>query len=445
MPLKIVRNDITKMDTQAIVNTANDHVSVGTGCDYAVYNAAGYEELLNYRKENIGFVEEGSAFITPGFKLKAEYIIHAVSPLYMGGNSGEEEKLRSCYKKSLQIAKDNNIKSISFPLISTGGFGYPKEEGMRIAIDEINAFLMENSMDIYLVVFDNKSTNLGKKLYPKLDEYIDLNYVNKTSDEEYESCVESSELIDRRIKNNRENGIPGILGIAPKTSVTNANIPLPSANRPDSNMTSANFAKPVEKPSNKLDSLLSGSIFKKASSKKESANIAKAYENVREEAHDEKYEDSGYRPQKASGGKLHKTACEEIYEDAHFSELHESKLEERMKHLTDTYSEYLMYLIKERNMENAEVWRRAIVDKKVFSKIKNNPNYHPNKMTALCLCVGAKLNLDESRDLLARAGYALSPCDKTDIIFSYFIENEIYDMVELDIQLEEHGLPCIIA
>ena len=130
---------------------------------------------------------------------------------------------------------------------------------------------------------------------------------------------------------------------------------------------------------------------------------------------------------------------------AEFDELHENKLSERMKHLSDTYSEYLMYLIKERNMENSDVYKRAVVDKKIFSKIKNNINYHPNKLTALCLCIGAKLNLDETKDLLARAGYALSPCDKTDIIFSYFIENEIYDMIELDIQLEEHGLPCIIV
>ena len=130
---------------------------------------------------------------------------------------------------------------------------------------------------------------------------------------------------------------------------------------------------------------------------------------------------------------------------ASFEEKHESRLEERMKHLSDTFSEYLLYLIHDKNMENAEVYKRAIVDKKTFSKIKNNVDYHPQKLTALCLCVGAKLNLDESKDLLARAGYALSPCDKTDIIFSYFIENEIYDMIELDIQLEEHGLPCIIA
>ena len=128
-----------------------------------------------------------------------------------------------------------------------------------------------------------------------------------------------------------------------------------------------------------------------------------------------------------------------------FEEEHESRLEERMRHLTDTFSQYLMYLIHEKGLTNADVYKSAIVDKKIFSKIKNNVNYHPLKLTALCLCVGAKLNLDESKDLLARAGYALSPCDKTDIIFSYFIENGIYDMIELDIQLEEHGLPCIIS
>ena len=138
-------------------------------------------------------------------------------------------------------------------------------------------------------------------------------------------------------------------------------------------------------------------------------------------------------------------ALSEDEECLDFEEVHESRLEERIKHLSDTFSQYLMFLIENKNMKNADVYKRAIVDKKVFSKIKNDINYHPQKQTALCLCVGAKLNLDESKDLLARAGYALSPCDKTDIIFSYFIENEIYDMIELDIQLEEHGLPCIIS
>jgi len=342
MPFKIVRNDITKMNTEAIVNTANDHATVGTGCDYAVYMAAGYDELLKYRKEKIGFVPEGEVFITPGFHLQAKYIIHAVSPLYMGGEQEEEAKLRSCYRKSLQIAKEHNIKSISFPLISTGGFGYPKEEGMRIAVDEIHAFLLKNEMQIYLVVFDNKATMLGEKIYPDLEEYIDHNYVREKHVEEYKKAY------FRSVR------------------------PIVQASRADADI------------------------------------------------------------------------CEtQICFD--FEEQHESKLKDRMKHLSDTFSQYLMYLIQEKKMENSEVYKRAIVDKKTFSKIKNNVDYHPQKLTALCLCVGAKLNLDESKDLLARAGYALSPCDKTDIIFSYFIENEIYDMIELDIQLEEHGLPCIIS
>ena len=362
MPFKIVRNDITKMNTEAIVNTANDHATVGTGCDYAVYMAAGFDELLQYRKEKIGFVPEGDAFITPGFGLQAKYIIHAVSPLYRGGEQGEESKLRSCYRKSLQLAKEHHVKSIAFPLISTGGFGYPKEEGMRIAVDEIHAFLLENEMQIYLVVFDEKATALGEKIYPDLEEYIDCNYVEVKQVEEYAPRVFAAQPMQRRTE-------------APKANFTMRQVA------------------------------------------KEETSLAEV-EDVCED---------------------------EVSPDFPFEDWHSSKLEERMKHASDTFSEYLMYLIQEKKLENADVYKRAIVDKKTFSKIKNDKYYHPKKLTALCLCVGAKLNLDESKDLLARAGYALSPCDKTDIIFSYFIENEIYDMIELDIQLEEHGLPCIIS
>ena len=409
MPFKIVRNDITKMNTEAIVNTANDHVSVGTGCDSAVYKAAGYDELLKYREDNIGFVAEGGAFITPGFKLQAKYIIHAVSPLYMGGDQGEEEKLRSCYRKSLQIAKENGIKSISFPLISTGRFGYPKEEGMRIAVDEINAFLLSNEMDIFLVVFDTKATQLGEKIYPGLEAYIDHNYVKEAREEEYgdayfgsmrpsepgyDRYLSNAQMVERRTRRNAE------------------------VQRREMSDFSTRALPPVGAPSKTSSTSFHSSIFEKEKAKQSLAKETLKAEEVCE--------------------------CDEAaFFD--FEEQHESKLQERMKHMTDTFSEYLMYLIREKHMENAEVWKRAIVDKKIFSKIKNNVNYHPNKLTALCLCVGAKLNLDESKDLLARAGYALSPCDKTDIIFSYFIENEIYDMIELDIQLEEHGLPCIIS
>ena len=366
MPFKIVRNDITKMKTEAIVNTANKHIAVGPGCDYAVYQAAGYDRLLTYRQEHIGPVEEGQVFLTPGFNLPARYIIHAVSPFYKDGRQGEERKLRSCYRNSLELAREKGIRSIAFPLISTGVFDYPKEEGMRIAVDEIHAFLLQNEMMVYLVVFDDKATGLGKKLYPDLEAYIDRNYVEKKSWEEYAPDYMAVES-------------------APEDRPRRRRFHL---NRPGT-------VKKEEKP---LPSI-------------------QAYGSPIEDMYD--YDD--------------------MLEDL------EEKLKERLNHRSDTFSQYLLYLIESKGLSNADVWKNAIVDKKVFSKIKNNKNYHPNKRTALCLCVGARLNMDETRDLLARAGYALSPCDMTDIIFSYFIENGIYDMIELDIQLEGHGLPCIIT
>ena len=383
MPLRIVRNDIVKMTTDAIVNTANDHATVGTGCDGAVYRAAGYDELLDYRREHIGFVEEGGAFITPGFGLNARYIIHAVSPRFIDGDHGEEEKLRSCYRKSLQLAKENEIRSIAFPLISTGGFGYPKEAGLRIAVDEINAFLFENEMDIFLVVFDERSTRLGENIYPDLETYIDRHYVEVANAVEY---------------------IPDGLGMAQPGQSRN----LEDTSRIKEDTGVVNFARNI------------GNMYGS-----QSVSLSRP-EKDQTQAHWDMYGAPG------TG----------LFD---FSESHGDKLDERIKHISDTYSEYLMYLIHEKNLTSKEVYDGSIVSKKVFSKIKNNPDYHPNKQTALRLCIGARLNLDEAKDLLARAGYALSPCDKTDIIFSYFIENEIYDIIELDIQLEEHGLPCAIS
>ena len=398
MPFKIVRNDITKMDTDAIVNTANDHPAVGTGCDYAVYTAAGYDELLAYRREKIGFVQEGDAFITPGFGLPAKFIIHAVSPLYIDGNRGEEHLLRSCYRKSLALAAENGIRSIAFPLISTGGFGYPKEEGMRIAVDEIHAFLLQSDMQIYLVVFDEKATRMGRSLYPDLKAYIDRNYVQEKREEEYgNACYEAA---------------------AAREEADDAFLPEENARAPFWKGSRRRLLSERRKRQETAEHLPMQSAQKPG----------QAAASFNEQA-------------SASIGEMMPAAPDE---DEAIEEL-EKKLKERMAHMSDTFPEYLMYLIGKKGMENTDVYKRAIVDKKVFSKIKNNPQYHPQKLTALCLCIGAKLTMDESRDLLARAGYALSPCDKTDIIFSYFIEHGIYDMIELDIQLEEYGLPCIIT
>ena len=374
MPFKIVRNDLIKMQVDVIVNTANEEPIYSSGTDTAVYKVAGEEELLAERRK-IGFMNEGEVAITPGFKLPAKYIIHAVSPLYIDGASGEEEKLRACYRKSLQLAYENGCKSIAFPLIATGGFGYPKEEGMGIAVDEINKFLLRHDMMIYLVVFDTKATELALRLQPALDAYIDHHYVCKKREEEY----------DDRYFGSMPPNAPGYKAYCEKR-------------------------REVEERT----------IFHHPEEKK-ALSIWKA-EPVELEA-----------------------CCDEADDFEFFDDIDENALSERIKHMSDTFREYLFYLIKLKGLTNAEVYTDAWVTKQTFSKIKNNPKYHPDKTTVLKLCVGARLSLDETKDLLARAGYALSPCDKMDIIFQFFIENKVYNMPAIDISLEEHGLPCFIV
>lgn len=362
MPFKIVRNDITKMQVDVIVNTANAEPIYSSGTDYAVYQAAGTDLLLAERKK-IGCLEEGEVAVTPGFNLPAKYIIHAASPCYIDGDSGEEELLRSCYRKSLELAQEKGCESIAFPLISTGSFGYPKEDAMRIAVDESNAFLLKNNMLIYLVVFDGESTRLGQNLYPDLEAYIDRNYVSDKREEEYGDRYFATKPAEQ--KPAKRGFLKGIKLNLPKAE--------------------------------------------KSSAKIEDCQMMDA------------------------------TAYEDFLEES------ESALNERIRHMEDSFQQYLMYLIERKGLTNAEVYKRAFVTKQLFSKIKLNPDYHPDKATAMRLCVGAGLNLDETKDLLARAGYALSPCDKRDIIFSYFIEREVFDMIEIDIVLENYDLPCFIA
>lgn len=382
MAFKIVRNDITKMHVDAIVNTANEAPQYANGVDTAVYKAAGEEELLAERKK-IGWMKEGDVAITSGFQLPAKYIIHAVSPCYIDGTFDEETKLRSCYKKSLELAYENKCESIAFPLISTGSYGYPKEEGMRIAVDEINAFLLKHEILIYLVVFDNVSTKLGMNLNPNLEAYIDQNYVHNKQEEEYG---------DR-------------------------------------------FLDFVEKGMSRYDDYKIEEIVEN--------NLVENKLVEEEEKHRLEDIDECCRCMAAPKSFDYCNMGDDSYED--FIEDNKSALQERMEHISDTFQQYLLYIMEEKGLKPADVYKRAIITKQLFSKIKLNPDYHPDKATAMRLSVGAKLNIDETKDLLGRAGYALSPCDKRDIIFSFFIENHVYDMIEIDIALEEHDLPCFIV
>ncbi len=395
MPFKIIRNDITRMRVDAIVNTANEQPGYSDGTDTAVYLAAGAEELLAERKK-IGVMAAGQAAVTPGFRLPAKYIIHAVSPRYEKNPETAEDELRSCYRESLRLAQELGCKSMAFPLIATGSFGYPKEEGMRIALDEINAFLLTREMFIYLVVFDEVSTGLGRSLYPDLEAYIDSHYVEEKEEAEYGGL---SEWFIRK-------------NVA-RPSMTDEAMGVPEG---------------AMRPTPRRENRREREIYPKA---KRSAGRRTA---AREEI----------EPEESLSFSCSAPLADEADYDT-FVEESEAALKERLVHLSDTFQEYLFYLIEMKGLTNADVYKRALLTKQLFSKIKLNPEYHPDKGTAMRLCVGAKLNPDETKDLLARAGYALSPCEKRDVIFSYFIEKGVYDMIEIDIALEEHGAECFIA
>ena len=192
MAFKIVRNDITKIKADAIVNTANPGPTYMPGTDSAIYAAAGAENLLEERKK-IGPIEEGGVAVTPAFDLDAKYIFHTVGPIWEGGDKGEKDIVKKCYINCLNKAAELGIESIAFPLISTGVYGFPKSEALLTATSVFTNFLAENELDITLVVFDNESFTLSDKIFSGVDQFIDENYVEEKIIEEYsaDACEEA--------------------------------------------------------------------------------------------------------------------------------------------------------------------------------------------------------------------------------------------------------------
>ena len=172
MPFQIIRNDITKVEADAIVNTANPMPVIGRGTDTAIYEAAGLEELLAER-ERIGEIPRGHAAATPAFNLPAKHIIHTVGPKWIDGSHGEEETLRSCYRESLELAEQLGCESVAFPLLASGNYKYPKELAIRTATSVIYDFLMSNDMMVYLVVYDKRAFDLSGKIFPDVQDYLD--------------------------------------------------------------------------------------------------------------------------------------------------------------------------------------------------------------------------------------------------------------------------------
>lgn len=322
MPFDIVRNDITNMQVDAIVNAASRLPRVGAGVDSAIHKKAG-PSLLAARKE-IGYIRPGTAAITPGFGLGAEYVIHAATPTWIDGAHGEAEALRSAYDMSLALAAERGCDSIAFPLLASGNHGFPKQKALQVAVAAFSEFLMENEMQIYLVVFGKESLRLSEKLVHNVACYIDENYVDA-----YEQTLRSRYQMSRNLE---------------MSDVCMASMP-----------------------------------------------------------------------------------CEE-------SSL---SLDEYIKNKDAGFTETLLSLIKKKGLKNATVYKRANISKQHFSKLINDPNAKPSKQTAIALALALELDLDATRDLIGRAGYALTNSSTFDLIIRYFIEHKQFNVIEINIALYE--------
>ena len=320
MPLSIVRNDITQMAVDAIVNAADEALLGGGGVDGCIHRAAGPGLLEECRA--LHGCKTGEAKITGAYRLPCKYVIHTVGPVWHGGGCGERDALVSCYRNSLALAKKYGCETVAFPLISAGVFGYPKDEALRVAVDTIGEFLLRNDMTVYIVVFGSKSFRTGSRLFADIAEYIDDHYVDTHSDSLRERQRRSAAL------------------------------------------------RCGEEP-------------------------VCAY--------------AAAEPAPAAGG-----------------------LDERLAHLDAGFSETLLRLIDRSGKKDSEVYKKANVDRKLFSKIRNNPNYKPSKPTALAFAIALELDLEETKDLLARAGYALSASSKFDVIVEYFIRQGNYDIFAIN-------------
>ncbi len=323
MPLHIIRNDITKLECDAIVNAANKTLLGGGGVDGAIHRAAGKELLEECKK--LGGCRTGEAKITKAYRLPCKYVIHTVGPVWHGGAKGERGMLTDCYRNSLKLARQYECNSVAFPLISSGAYGYPKEEALKVATEEITEFLCYFDMTVYIVIFDKNAFAISEKLFSDVKSFIDDVYA-----EEHEY---------------------------PRSSILN---------------------------------LFNDSRFKAMSCESEALEDTLLCRTM-----------PSKRP---------------------------ARLEDMITELDESFSQMLIRKIDEKGMSDTECYKRANIDRKLFSKIKNDINYHPKKTTAVAFAIALRLDLDETRELLSKAGYSLSRSYKFDIIIEYFLLNKNYDI-----------------
>ncbi len=439
MPFQIIRNDITKVHADAIVNSANPRPVYGSGTDSAVYQAAGAEKLLAERKK-IGPIPRGEVAVTPAFDLPAKYIIHTVGPVWEDGAHKELEQLASCYRKSLLIAKQLGCGSIAFPLISTGVYGFPKDKALSVALETIADFLddNDNEMEITLVVFDKRAFDLSSDLTADVSQFIDDPYVEQQNEEEYAFARPSvgaggyarknfrQRMLEERRRRRRAEALQREEELREEAlweeelqeemlQEADEGLMKPSAAQDAPMMApSSGQGAPGMMPAAAQEAPMAPSSAQKAPARP-SAPAPKA----------DRVESPEPAPKKDSWSKKRKT------------------LDEILAGSGESFRDCLLRLIDERGLKDPTVYKRANVDRRVFSKIRNSEDYLPKKATALAFAIALELNLDQTKDLIGKAGLALSDSNKTDLIIEYCIDNRIYNIFDVNALLFEYDQPSI--
>lgn len=395
MPFQIVRNSITSMQVDAIVNPTDASYSGSGGTDAAIHIAAGI--ALDEACSLLPPLATGQTAVTPGYDLPCRYIIHTVGPIWRGGSFREEAVLASCYQNALSKALALSCESVAFPLISSGTFGFPKDRVLKIALEAIGGFLMSHDMNVWIVVYDKESFSVSMDLLSDIDAYIDDEYVDLHAS--FNVRPPFSNLYHSESLNKAETEPEAFSDSSPFSSAPffgededelfSPEPPAPA--RPDS-------APPVMHPAPAM------------------------------EAH---------APSPFTVHKKHSAARKQepsLYDDTItylFSELDQG------------FSESLLKLIDQRGLTDVECYKKANIDKRLFSKIRSNPDYHPSKQTVLAFAIALRLSLKETQKLLETAGLALSRSSKFDLIVKYFITTGQYDIYEINEVLYHFDQPCL--
>ena len=396
MPFQIIRADLTKLRVDAIVNAANCSLLGGGGVDGAIHRAAG-PELREYCA-GLGGCEVGEAKLSPGFRLPARWVIHTVGPVWQGGTRNEEALLQACYRNALALALAQGCESVAFPLISAGAYGYPRDLALHTAVREIGSFLREHELEVILTVYDKESFRLSSRLFPEIRSLLDR-------------CPPEPRE-DRRRDLGLDWALSSMSG-AGWAAAAHPAAPPEAGSRPpmpsDAESPSYGAAPPPAKKQRKA-------LFPRVQRKKA--------DKARKEA----------APGAAAAPRSDEALSEASFRlDSNFHAAEKpAELDARLRCLDESFSQMLLRKIDEKGLTDAACYKRANVDRKLFSKIRSDPNYRPSKPTAIAFAIALELPLTETRELLMKAGFALSPSSKFDVIIEYFIANGRYDIFEIN-------------